>query len=34
MFLQVHLFCAVYFMLYMLAFTGITIWWVGSRQMQ
>ena len=26
--LQVHLFCAVYFMLYMVAFTGITIWWV------
>jgi hypothetical protein len=25
---QVHLFCAVYFMLYMVAFTGITIWWV------
>lgn len=25
---QVHLFCAVYFMLYMAAFTGITIWWV------
>jgi hypothetical protein len=23
---QVHLFCAVYFMLYMGAFTGITIW--------
>ncbi len=23
---QVHLFCAVYFMLYMIAFTGITIW--------
>lgn len=24
--MQVHLFCAVYFMLYMMAFTGITIW--------
>ena len=24
--MQVHLFCAVYFMLYMVAFTGITIW--------
>lgn len=23
---QVHLFCTVYFMLYMVAFTGITIW--------
>lgn len=28
--LQVHLFCAVYFILYMIAFTAITIWWVAA----
>lgn len=27
---KVHLFCSVYFMLYMVAFTGITIWWVAA----
>eukprot|EP00887_Chlorella_sp_A99_P006915 scaffold2.g6915.t1 len=27
---KVHLFCTVYFMLYMIAFTGITIWYLAS----
>ena len=27
---KVHLFCAVYFMLYMLAFTVITIWYLAG----